>query len=281
MISFRDIEPSDREWISTCRDPRRNPFTALSFTSLFSWRKTYGLTIAGDPDYFVIRSRYDNAYYCPCGDPEKCRRFIADTLAEEKGARFLYLTKEQSREMQRKGLHILMRDDLSEYIAELNSLALRDGYHASNSYKMKVRHFQRSTSYAVRPVTEEDAPLLDEIVQSGAVNGTTHDEEVFRSEVAHFGLLGLEGCLLETDAGQRAFILGYPDTQETFTMTMTKHDSSLPAQVTAVLVHELACRLPEKYRLINLEEDLGLPGLRRAKLLYSPVDRLNVYEAIQ
>jgi hypothetical protein len=47
------------------------------------------------------------------------------------------------------------------------------------------------------------------------------------------------------------------------------------------LVHELACRLPEKYQLINLEEDLGLPGLRRAKLLYSPVDRLNVYEAIQ
>ena len=42
---------------------------------------------------------------------------------------------------------------------------------------------------------------------------------------------------------------------------------------------ELACQLSGRYRLINLEEDLGIAGLRQAKLLYSPVDRLNVYEA--
>lgn len=240
------------------------------------------MTIAGDSDFFVVRSWHDNAYYCPCGDEEKCRRFIEDTLTEERGARFLYLTREQSLEMQRKGLCILMRDDLSEYIAELDSLALRDGHHASNSYKMKVRHFQKNTAFTVRPVTERDLPLLDEIVRNGAVNGASHeDDKVFRTEIAHFGLLRLEGCLLETRAGQRAFILGYPDTEETFTMTMTKHDGSLPAQVTAVLVHELALQLSGKYRLINLEEDLGIPGLRRAKLLYSPADRLNVYEAIQ
>ena len=93
--------------------------------------------------------------------------------------------------------------------------------------------------------------------------------------------MGLQGCLLETDAGQLAFILGYPDTPETFTMTMTKHDSSLPAQVTAVLVYELACQLSGKCRLVNMEEDLGLAGLRQAKQLYSPVKLLYVYEAIK
>ena len=281
MISFRDIEPSDREWMTACRDPRQHPFTALSFTSLFSWRKTYGLTIAGDRDFFVIRSWHDNAYYCPCGDREKCRRFIRDTLADGQAVRLLYLTKEQSLEMQQDGFHILMRDDLSEYIAELDSLALREGHHASNSYKMKVRHFQKNMSYTVRPVTARDLPLLNEIAGKDAKNDIAHDEDVFQAEAAYFGPLGLEGCILETDAGQQAFILGYPDSQETFTMTMTKHDGSLPAQVTAVLVHELACQLSGKYRLINLEEDLGLPGLRRAKILYSPVDRLNVYEAIR
>lgn len=281
MISFRDIEPSDREWMTACRDPRQHPFTALSFTSLFSWRKAYGLAIAGDQDFFVIRSWHDNAYYCPCGYKEKCRRFIRDTLAEGQAARFLYLTKEQSLEMQQDGFHILLRDDLSEYIVQLDSLALQEGHHASNSYKMKVRHFQKSVPYTVCPVTEREIPILNDIVRNSVENDAAHDEEVFQSEVAYFGLLGLEGCLLETDAGQRAFILGYPDTQETFTMTMTKHDASLPAQVTAVLVHELARQLSGKYQLINLEEDLGLPGLRRAKILYSPVDRLNVYEAIR
>lgn len=281
MISFRDIEPGDQQWITACRDPKQHPFTALSFVSLFSWRKTYGLAIAGDQDFFVIRSWHDNAFYCPCGDGEKCRRFIQDTLAEEEAARFLYLTKEQSMEMRQQGFQIQMRDDLSEYIAAVDSLALREGYHASNSYKMKVRHFKKSVSFSVRPVTARDLPLLLEINKISAGNGVVHDEEVIQTEVAHFAALGMEGCLLETDAGQRAFILGYPDSQETFTMTMTKHDCSLPAQVTAVLANAFACQLSGKYRLINLEEDLGLPGLRRAKLLYSPVDRLNVYEAIK
>lgn len=280
MITFRDIQLSDRDWITACRDPQRNPFTTLSFTSLFSWRKTYGLAVAGDQDFFVIRSWHDNAYYCPCGDREKCRRFIRDTLKEESGARFLYLTKEQSIEMQKEGFHALLRDDLSEYISDVGSLALLEGHHASNSYKMKVRHFQKGVPFSVRPVTERDAPLMNEIAKNSAPS-SAHDEEVFQTEMTHFERLGLAGCLLETDAGQRAFILGYPDSRDIFTMTMTKHEDGLPAQITAVLVHELACRLAGQYRLINLEEDLGLAGLRRAKLLYSPVDRLNVYEAMR
>ena len=231
----------------------------------------------------MVHSRHDHGYYCPCGDRDKCLRFVRDAIEEEKSVRFLYLTKDQSLEMERKGFQCLMRDDLSEYIADVDSLALREGHHASNSYKRKVRSFQRGLPYSVRPVTADDLPLLIDSVKNGAKNGAAHDEDedVFQTEVMHFTPLGLEGCLLETDAGQLAFILGYPDTPETFTMTMTKHDSSLPAQVTAVLVYELASQLSGKYRLINLEEDLGLAGLRRAKQLYSPIDMLNVYEAIK
>ena len=76
-------------------------------------------------------------------------------------------------------------------------------------------------------------------------------------------------------------MLGYENNVDEFTMTMAKHDPSLPASMTLVIIHEMAVLLQEKYALINLEEDLGLTGLRQAKLLYSPVDRLNVYEAIR
>ena len=280
MIPFRNLKPGDREWITNCRDPREHPFTALSFTSLFSWRQTYGLTVAGSRDFFVIRSRHDQAYYGPCGDRDQVRQFIRDTVREEGSARFLYLTREQSVEMQKEGFHTLLRDDLSEYISDVNSLALLEGHHATNSYKMKVRHFQKNVPFSVRPVTERDIPLLREIAEKSAPN-TAGDGDVLQTEMAHFEDLGLTGCLLETEAGRRAFILGYPDTPETFTMTMTRHEEGLPPQITVVMVHELACLLAGQYRLINLEEDLGLSGLRRAKLLYSPVDRLNVYEAIR
>ena len=281
MFSFRELELSDRDWITACRDPKLHPYTSLSFTSLFTWRKAYGLTVAGDPDFFVVHSRHDRAFYGPCGDREKSLRFMLDAARAESGARFLYLTKDQSLALREEGFHSLLRDDLSEYICDLDSLALREGHHASNSYKMKVRHFLKEIPCAPRPVTRADLPLLAEIAAAAAPVKDAHDGDVLRTELDRFEELGLSGCLLETEDGRRAFILGYPDIQDIFTMTMTRHEAGLPAQVTAVLMHAFSLQLSGQYRFVNLEEDLGLAGLRRAKLLYSPVDRLNVYEAIR
>ena len=53
-MDYRSITMEDRPWIERCRDPRKNPFTALSFTSLFTWSRDYGLEIGGDDDFFVI-----------------------------------------------------------------------------------------------------------------------------------------------------------------------------------------------------------------------------------
>jgi len=277
---FRQILPEDREWITACRDPRQNPFTVLSFASLFSWAKPHGYTIAGDRDFFVIRSGHDRAYYAPCGDEAKCRRFTEEIIRREKHPRFLYLTEEQALELKRDGFQITARDDLSEYLFDVNSLALREGAHATNSYKMKVRHFHRDVSFTVRPVTKNDLPLLADIARDGLPALDAEFRDVFRTEIEFFEELGMEGRLMETDKGERAFMIGYRDSAEVFTMDMTKHDAALPAQVTAVMVHAIARSLPETIRLVNLEEDVGLAGLRKAKQLYTPVKQLIVYEAI-
>ena len=279
MMRFRSIGPGDQPWMNACRDLNRNPFTALSFASLFTWRNAYGLTVAGDEDFFVIHSQHDRAYYCPCGDAGKCMRFIRETSRTEREAHFLYLTRGQAAALRGEGVQILMRDDLSEYIFDACSLALMEGHHASNSYKMKVRHFRNAYPYSCRPLTEEDTPFLRLLSRDWPDMNRFGDAGVLRDEIDYFGPLSLQGTLLETADGRHAYILGYENRPDEFTMTMTKHDPSLPAQVTAVLTCELACQLSGRYRLINLEEDLGIAGLRQAKLLYSPVDRLNVYEA--
>ena len=281
MMDFREIKSSDRAWITACRDFRIHPFTALSFASLFSWRKTYGLTIAGDADFFVIHSRRDNAFFSPCGDKEKCRRFVSETCGREKNPHFLYLTREEAREMEGEGFSILLRDDLSEYISAAGSLAMEEGYHISKSYRDKIKHFKKTVPYSVRPLHGDDLPILREIARHLPPDEIMGDTDVLLEDIDSFGLLNLQGVLMETLDGRKGFMLGYEDAPETFTTTMTKHDGALPTQVTAVLLHELICQLNGKYRFINLEEDLGIAGLRRAKQLYSPIDLLNVYEAIK
>ena len=283
MTHFRPIELKDKPWMDACRDVRRNPFSALSFSSLYAWKNTYGFSVSGDEDFFAVYSQHDHAYYVPCGKKEKCLAFIEQTCREEKNPHFLYLTREQGEELKQLGLHLILRDDLSEYVSSAPALALAEGYHMSNSFKMKVRHFQRGIPYAVRMLTEADLPSLLDLARTAETEsrGTMGDWNVLETELDAFLALGLWGIWLETADGRKAFLLGYENTPEEFTMTMTKHDPSLPIQITAVLVHEMACRLKDHYALINLEEDLGLSGLRQAKILYNPVDRLNVYEAIR
>ena len=136
--------------------------------------------------------------------------------------------------------------------------------------------------YRVTPVTEDRMDRLRETAERfrDAQVSMPSDQAVLETELERFGELGLRGIILTMPDGREAFILGYENTPETFTMTMTRHDPTLPQEITAVCIHEFAKLLRPEYPLIDVEEDMGLDGLRRAKTLLSPVDLLKVYEVL-
>ena len=279
-MDYRPLTMEDRDRVDKCRNNQLNPFTALTFTSLFTWRKEYGLEIAGDADYFVIRSTHDEAYFCPCGDGDKCRAFLEEQV--KPGERVLYLTKEQA-EALGSGWDIRLREDLSEYICATPALALREGYHMSHSFKDKCRQYKKRHPYEVRPLTKDDLPMMIRMAREWeeADPEGAGDLQALEEEIRFYGEMTLCGVMITTENGGHAFIMGYENTEEMFTMTMVKHDLDLPLLMTPVCVHELARMLEDKYPYIDLEEDLGLEGLRRAKQLYSPIRLMEVYEAVR
>lgn len=277
-MDFRTLRLEDREWITNCRDTREHPFCALSFPSLFSWREAYGFTVAGDTDFFVIRSIHDEAYYCPCGREDKCRAFI-DSLTGP--AKLVYLTRAQAEELAERGWTVRHRPDLSEYIVSTAAEALREG-HISKSFRDKCRHYKSAYSYTARPIGEGDMPILYRSLselKTDPQEAIIGDYSVLAAEIENFDALGLRGLVMETPDGEYAYVLGYENTADSFTVTIGKHSCGLPTETSVVIVHELARMLDGEYPLLNMEEDLGLEGLHRAKELYSPVDRLEVYEA--
>lgn len=87
------------------------------------------------------------------------------------------------------------------------------------------------------------------------------------------------GCLV---AGGRvtAFALGEPINSETFAVRVEKADTSLPGAYQAIN-QEFVRHGARAFRWINREQDLGVPGLRRAKQSYHPHHLVRKYRVRQ
>ncbi len=90
---------------------------------------------------------------------------------------------------------------------------------------------------------------------------------------------GAIGGALYVDGNMVAFTYGVPINTNTFDLCVEKADIAYKGVYTVVR-HEFMQQIPEQYTYINLEEDMGLPGLRRAKSSYHPAYQIKKDRAI-
>ncbi len=90
---------------------------------------------------------------------------------------------------------------------------------------------------------------------------------------------GAIGGAMFVDGKMVAFTYGVPINGNTFDLCVEKGDIAYKGVYTVVR-HEFMQQIPEQYTYINLEEDLGLPGLRRAKSSYHPAYQIQKDRAI-
>ena len=78
---------------------------------------------------------------------------------------------------------------------------------------------------------------------------------------------------IETDSGYygigEAFTYGAPINYQTWDTCVEKANTDIEGSY-AMINYEYANHIGEQYMYINREEDLGLEGLRKAKLSYQP-----------
>jgi hypothetical protein len=90
---------------------------------------------------------------------------------------------------------------------------------------------------------------------------------------------GAIGGGLFVDGKMVAFTYGVPINSNTFDLCVEKANIDYKGVYTVVR-HEFMKQIPEQYTYINLEEDMGLPGLRRAKSSYHPVYQIKKDRAV-
>lgn len=285
MISFKDITLEDKDAITryTMNSSRRN--CDLSFANLCSWRFLYKTQFA-EMDGFLLLKFWDKeqlAYMMPVGEGDVKKAINAlmeDARAEEEKFCMLGVCTEMKADLEdiMPGKFSFACDrNYADYIYLRSDLATLAG----KKFQAKRNHinkFKKSYEYQYLPITPD---LIGECIRLEAewckVNdcnkyeGTGNERRAITYALENFEALGLTGGILYTDDNKIvAFTYGMPINSQTFGVHAEKADTNIEGAY-AMINNEFVNRIPEQYIYINREEDLGIEGLRKAKLSYQPV----------
>ncbi|MBQ1178026.1 MAG: GNAT family N-acetyltransferase [Bacteroidaceae bacterium] len=130
--------------------------------------------------------------------------------------------------------------------------------------------------YEYRPLTPD---LVDDCIRlgeewchtsdSGMLRAMQAEQRMIRYALGHMDELHIVGGTLWVEGRMVAFTFGSRINGEAFDVCVEKADTSYEGAY-AMINNEFVSRLPEDITYINREEDLGLEGLRRAKMSYYP-----------
>ena len=277
MLDFRSPQLSDRERIDEYVRNSGQIGCDVSFANTYLWRDRYQIRIAFDDDAYYKCYAMDGqvtGYALPLtrGDIRRAiDKVIAD--ARERGAKPLIglLNNAYAEQLHRlyRGVVTINEDrDSFDYIYERANLAALSGkkYHAKRNHIS--RFFRNHENYSVRELSSENfADALSVAERWQERNDDTGELTIIRDAIAHFDALGLFGLVLYVDSRPVAMCIASQINECVCDVNFEKAVEIDEAY--AVINNEFAKRFTQ-YTLINREEDLGLEGLRKAKLSYHP-----------
>ncbi|MBE6287340.1 MAG: DUF2156 domain-containing protein [Mediterranea massiliensis] len=291
MLPFKKIELQDKELIShiTLNSSQRN--CDLSFSNLCSWSFLYDTHFALYQESLIIRFRVDEqmVYMPPIGkgdlsDALKVMMEDAHSIGEE--FTILGASQETCKEIEKvmPGQFCFSEErNYADYLYLRTDLATLSGKKLQ-AKRNHVNKFKRTYSnYEYLPLTAKEVKeCLDLEATWCAVNhcdqieGTGNERRALVYALHHFEELGLTGGILRVNGEIAAFTYGMPINQDTFGIHAEKADTRIQGAY-AMINQEFARRIPEQYTYLNREEDLGIEGLRHAKLSYQPIALLSKY----
>ena len=288
QIDFKPITIDDKEVITsfTLPSPLRN--CDLAFSNMCSWRFLYQSEYAVYKNFLLIRFYIEEknkkriAYMRPIGNGD-----FRDALLQleedswQHGHPLLMLgvtpiSKDLLEEAFPGEFSYIPERDYFDYIYLREDLATLKGkkFQAKRNH---VNKFKKQYAYEYEPLTAELVPeCLEFEAKWYKANRTDDDQEELTDErksmifaLNHFKELNLLGGAIRIDHKLVAFTFGSPINQDTFGVHVEKADTDYDGAY-SIINQEFASRIPEQYIYVNREEDLGIPGLRKAMLSYNP-----------
>ena len=282
MIQFERLNIDQKTEIDALLRHASHRGCAFSFANLYIWGRQCAARVGNDLllfSHFGGKTMYPYPV-CP-GDPRPALdALMAD--ARERGIPFRLtgLNRQDTEHLQQwypdQFVFHCGRDG-HDYVYTIEDLAELKG----KRFQPKRNHINRFLAEypdaRILPLTDETLPDAKALADRWHQRRTEEEDAgmelaALNRAFSHWHELGMEGLVLYVDSQVVAMTMGSRLSGDTFDVHFEKADLDYQGAY-AVINRAFARHIREKYpevRFLNREEDMGIEGLRKAKLSYHP-----------
>ena len=290
MFDFRFPTLEDRNWMVPILSASGNRGSESAFGTLYLWRSVYSSEVFRYGDQMILYSGGPfRTYNMPIGGKEMPFDAIEAILrdAKERGLPFKMwgITQDGVAELQKmypeRFCYRFDRDN-SDYLYDARDLIDLPGrkFHGKRNH---LAQFCRGYDWSyeeIVPENFEDCLEIDRLWRESRTgkerDGVEGETEAIKRAFENYEALGLSGGLIRVKGRPAAFTVGEEINSEIFLIHFEKALDGYDGLYTAIN-HEFAAHRLGGYKYVNREEDMGIEGLRKAKLSYHPAALLQKY----
>lgn len=286
MLTFRPIELGDKEIFEKYTLCHGYHNLEASFANIFIWRRVWDIQMATEENaMYLYLSNGKESFMLPpflndCDTSigwalERCEEFL-----QSRGfwpiLRGVTVPFKQKIERDCPDRYSFTEDRNNfEYVYSAQELCTLQGkkFHSKRNH---INKLLSAHSAYYRRYTNDDYDECMRLYMQWAENkgGLTQSYKnelaALKDALKYMDILGLVGGLLIVDGNLEAFTIGEKFGDDMAIIHIEKANPSLQGAY-AMINREFVCHEWHDLKYINREEDMGIEGLRKAKLSYNPV----------
>lgn len=291
MITLEEISLDKKELINSFLTQKCTQNSEFTFTNLFMWRKSYDIRYAIIDGMFCVMPQHTGGprsatFPLGTGNPKPVIEKLLVWFKERGEEPLIRLYNDEAvseLEEMFPGKFLITEDVGSfDYVYSTEELIQLSGkkFHTKKNH---VNKFKRLYDYEYQRLTLSDRAEVEEMYNRWYDNkedipGLTEEREAVMELLKNWGHLDITGACLRVDGKMAAFSFGEPLCCNMAVIHLEhadmEYEGSFAAMNQMFLENEWA-----DFPYVNREEDMGLEGMRRAKLSYRPIFQVKKYVA--
>lgn len=286
---FRPVTLADREFFDRHYTLYPQAHSDNTFTNMVCWNHFAGYTFAYIEKNVILASTIGSVtrFRAPIGprNPALLRSLIRLASDVSDNEPIVLIDPDTAVWMREicPGINLQPDRNHFEYVYRAADLAELPGGNYL-TIRRQLNKFRKNCASVVEPISEKNWDdvkrfLIEWCEWKGCESGDpvlANEKEAVFFAIDHMRALSLRGLAIRVSSKIGAISLYEPMTRDT---ALVHFEKGLPDcdGIYKAINSETAARLAKKFTFINRESDLGVPGLREAKMRYHPHHMVEVY----